>query len=85
MNTVNEIMFIQDKVYDLFNTQCAPFGVKYIKMVLTIAQKITHSIDIDSITPDVVYELTESNFHMSVHAIEIIKELDKYSNREYLK
>lgn len=85
MNAIEALMNIEDQVYEDFNVNCRQYGDTYIKMVLTMALKAIESVPVEDMTSEVSEILTASNFHQINHAIDIIKHLDKYSGREYIR
>lgn len=72
---------IQDKVYADSGVTYRPTGIKYIEMVLRMSSELIKAVDIDSITPEVKAKLTDDNYHMIVHAIDCVMQIDKYSYR----
>lgn len=84
-DTVAALMDIENQVYDAFNVTCKQYGDTYIKMVLSMAQKVIESIPVEALTPDIKKELEAYNFHAVNHAIDLVLITDKYSGRQYVQ
>ena len=84
MNKVDYISNVQDKIYDRYGVNSAPFGDKYIRMVLDMAAEILQVVKPAEINDDIVNGLTENNAHMATHAAELLKHLELYAGYQYL-
>lgn len=70
--TVARIMSIEDDVYTAHGVNSRPDGAKYLQMIKDIAAAITGEPGLlESITPDVLEDLTAHNFHTGRQGAEL--------------
>ena len=81
----NKIMNIQDKVYDDFGVNSAPYADKYILMVLCMAEEIIKTVHIEDVNEEVQDIITCNNCHMAGNALNLVLQVHKYDCHEYVK
>lgn len=78
---VDVLKNIEDRVYKEFNVESRPYGDTYIKMILAMSEIIVNDIPVEDLNDDIQAKLTDDNFHMVNHAVNVVRYLDKYSYR----
>lgn len=81
----NKIMDIQTKVYNDYGVHSAPYGDKYILMVLSMAEEIIKTIHIEDVTPEIQKIIECNNCHMVAHALDLVLQVRKYDCHEYIE
>lgn len=78
-DTINKIYDIDTSITLKYDLKQKPKGTRWLYVVLDIAEKILDEIPLEELTPDVLDQLTDQNFHTARHAAEILLHLNKYT------
>lgn len=77
--TVKAIQDIDTVIYKKYDLRQKPKGTRWLYVVLDMAEKILDEIPLEELTPDVLDQLTDQNYHTARHAAEILLHLNNYT------
>lgn len=78
-DTINKIYDIDTSITLKYDLKQKPKGARWLYVVLDIAEKILDEIPLEELTPDVLDQLTDQNYHTARHAAEILLHLNNYT------
>lgn len=77
---VGTLKQIEDDTYHDYGVTSRPAGDLWVKIVLDLARRILDTDGLpEALTPAILDDLTENNFHTARHAAELVIHLKRYA------